>query len=314
LLFDMSVSAKEKNAAWLLLVFTLPTAKASERVGVWRKLKSFGAAALPASGYVLPNNSTNQERFEWLATSIRGSKGRAAVAQVCSFDELRNEEIERMFNDARTREYQVLEKELKKFAKPPNRDRSEAGILRLKRRLQQIVEIDFFGAPMRGRIEEALRQFESDEDNDKAVEGKKSPKDYVGRTWITRPQPGIDRVASAWLILRYIDPKAKFAFAQDPRRHPKAIPFDMFNAGGFGHAGNDCTFETLRKSFAIKDSRVRLVAQAIHDADFADERFGRNEALGIDRILEGWNKQGMSNEEVLRRGVEMIEGLYNGIR
>jgi hypothetical protein len=310
----MIISVKHKPAAWLLLVFTLPTAKASERVGVWRKLQRYGAVALPASGYVLPNNSMNQERFEWLATSIRSSKGQAAVAHVSSFDELRSEQIENMFNEARTREYQLLEKELKKLAKSPNRDKSESSILRLKRRLQQIVEIDFFGSPLRARVEEAMRQLESGNGKEKGREGKKSPKDYVGRTWITRPQPGIDRVSSAWLILRYIDPHAKFAFVKDPGRHPNAIPFDMFNAGGFGHVGNDCTFETLVKSFSLKDSRLRLVAQAIHDADFADEQFGRTEALGIDRILDGWNKQGVANEEVLRRGMEMIEGLYNGIR
>src|ERR1700680_3707050 len=158
----MNVSVKHKPAAWLLLVFTLPTAKASERVGVWRKLQRYGAVALPASGYVLPNNSMNQERFEWLATSIRSSKGQAAVANVCSFDELRNEQIEHMFNEARTREYQLLEKELKKFAKPRNRDKSKPGVVRLKRHIQQIVEIDFFGSPMRARIEEAVRQLESD--------------------------------------------------------------------------------------------------------------------------------------------------------
>src|SRR5580700_10806840 len=142
-LCDMSVSPEREPPAWLLLVFTLPTAKASERVGVWRKLHRYGAVALPASGYVLPNNSMNQERFEWLATSIRSSKGQAAVAQVCSFDELRNEQIENMFNEARTREYHLLEKELKKLAKSTKRDKSEPGILRLKRRLLQIVEIDF---------------------------------------------------------------------------------------------------------------------------------------------------------------------------
>ena len=310
----MSVSPRREPAAWLLLVFTLPTTKASERVGVWRKLQRYGAVALPASGYVLPNNSMNQERFEWLATSIRSSKGQAAVAHVSSFDELRNEQIENMFNEARTREYQVVEKELKKLAKLSNRDRSGPGVVRLKRRLQQIVEIDFFGSPIRARIEEAVRQLESDDGNEKARDGKKSPKDYVGRTWITRPQPGIDRVSSAWLILRYIDPHAAFTFDKDARRHPEAIPFDMFNAGGFGHIGNNCTFETLMKTFGINDSRLKLVAQAIHDADFADEQFGRTEALGIDRILDGWNKQGMANEEVLRRGTEMIEGLYDGIR
>jgi hypothetical protein len=310
----MSISVRQKPAAWLLLVFTLPTGKASERVGVWRKLQRYGAVTLLASGYVLPNNCMNQERLEWLAASIRSSKGHAAIAHVCFFDELRNEQIEHMFNEARTREYQVLEKELKKLGKPANRDRSGPRILRLKRRLQQIVEIDFFGSPIRARIEEAVQQLESDDGKEKAREGKKSPKDYVGRTWITRPQPGIDRVSSAWLILRYVDPHAKFAFEKDFRHHFDAIPFDMFNAGGFGHVGNDCTFETLVKSFSIKDSRLRLVAQAIHDADLADEHFGRTEALGIDRILDGWNRQGTANEEVLRRGIEMIEGLYNGIR
>ena len=310
----MTTSQRDKPAAWLLLVFTLPTAKASERVDVWRKLQRYGALALPSSGYVLPNDPANQERFEWLATSIRSAKGQAAVAQVCSFDELRNEQIEHMFTEARTREYQVLEKELQKVVKLQKPDKVAGNVLRLKKRLQQIVEIDFFGSPARARIENVLQQLESEGGAEKAREGKRQPKDFIGRTWITRPQPGIDRVASAWLIMRYIDPQAKFLFAKDARRHPDAIPFDMFNSSGFGHAGNDCTFETLLRSFAIKDSRLRLVAQAIHDADLADEKFGRTEALGIDRVLEGWNTTGMTNEEVLRRGMEMIEGLYRGMR
>src|SRR5262249_14531684 len=153
------------------------------------------------------------------------------------------------------------------------------------------------------RIEETVRQLESGGEARPGRTGKQNLKDYLGRTWITRPQPGIDRVASAWLISRYIDARAKFAFDKARRRHPQAIPFDMFQSGGFGHVGNDCTFETLVKIFGLKDSRLRLVAQAIHDADLADDRFGREEALGIDHILDGWNKQGMSNEEVLRKGM-----------
>lgn len=147
-----------------------------------------------------------------------------------------------------------------------------------------------------------------------ASKTRHNPKDYCGRTWITRPRPGIDRAASAWLIRRFIDPDARFIFDKDARQHANAIPFDMFQGGGFGHQGNNCTFETLVKSFAIRDRRVGLVAQAIHDADLADEHFGRDEALGVDRILEGWAALGISDEELLRRGMEMIEGLYNGIR
>jgi len=308
----MTVSPNQ-HVPWLLLVFTLPTAKASERVGVWRKLQRYGTIQLPASGYVLPNNSANQERFEWLASSIRNSKGQAAIAQVASFDELGNEQIEQMFNDARTRDYQALEKELKKLGKH-RRGGDETALVRFKRRLQQIEEIDFFGSPARARLEAAMQRLEMKDSAKQTVRGREDSKDYVGRTWITRPHPGIDRVSSAWLIVRYIDPQAKFIFGADARRHPDSIPFDMFNAGGFGHIGNDCTFETLLKSFGIKDSRLKLLAEAVHDADLADERFGRSEALGIDRTLDGWNKQGLSNEEVLRKGMEMIEGLFNGIR
>src|SRR5215467_8126003 len=116
----MDVTQRESEAPWLLLVFTLPVARASERVGVWRRLQRYGALGLPASGYVLPNNPANQERLEWLATSIRNAKGQAAVAQVFSFDDLGNERIEQMFNQARGRDYQALEKELKKTIKGGN--------------------------------------------------------------------------------------------------------------------------------------------------------------------------------------------------
>src|SRR5262249_42037902 len=226
----MNASPKQTHAPWLLLLFTLPTAKASERVGVWRKLQRYGAVALPASGYVLPNSPVNQERFEWLAASIRGFKGQAAVAHVYAFDELKDPQIEQMFNQARAREYHALHKELQRLGKRTKRNGGEPAMVRVKRRLQQIVEIDFFGSPIRARVEETMRQLEGAGNTEPSRKGKVSRKDFTGRTWITRPQPGIDRVSSAWLIRRYIDVKAKFIFHPDPKRYAKAIPFDMFNA------------------------------------------------------------------------------------
>ena len=309
----MSVTDSPGETPWLLLMFSLPASRASERVGVWRRLQRYGALGLPASGYVLPTNPANQERLEWLATSIRNARGQAAVAQVSAFDDLPNERIEEMFNKARNHDYQALERELKKIAKNSRRNIPENTLARVKRHFQQITEIDFFGCPARARVEEAVRRLEKG-DAASDIKGKHNTKDYAGRTWITRPRPGIDRVASAWLIRRFIDSDARFIFDKDPSRHPAAIPFDMFQGGGFGHRGNDCTFETLMKSFGLRDRRVALVAQAIHDADLADEHFGRDEALGIDRILEGWSAQGVSDEELLRRGMEMIEGLYKGIK
>ena len=308
----MTVTSREAQAPWLLLVFSLPAPKASERVGAWRKLQRYGALGLPASGHVLPNTSANQERFEWLATSIRNAKGQAAVAQVSSFDGLRHDQLEQMFTQARSRDYQDLEKELKKAAKGGKRNIPETTLSRFKKRLQQITEADFFGSPVRARVEEALRRLEHGEPNE--IKARHNPKDYVGRMWVTRPRPGIDRVSSAWLIRRFVDAGARFIFDEEASRHPDAIPFDMFQIGGFGHRGNDCTFETLMKTFGIRDSRVALVAEAVHGADLADGHFGRDEALGIDRVLQGWSQERISDDELLRRGMEMIEGLYNGIR
>jgi hypothetical protein len=116
------------------------------------------------------------------------------------------------------------------------------------------------------------------------------------------------------LIRRFIDPNAKFVFADNPNAQENAIPFDMFQAGGFGHCGEDCTFETLVKDFAIRDAQVRRIAEVIHDAGLGDEKFGRLEGIGLDKVLIGWAQQGIADEELLRRGMELIEGLYRSVK
>ena len=309
----MAIATRVGTPPWLLLIFSLPAKRASERVQVWRKLKRYGALALRSSGYVLPNNASNQERFEWLAAAIRKYKGEASVVQVHAIDDLPPEALVQQFGEARSRDYEALVRELQKLR--PSSAGSASQVARLRHRFQEIAEIDFFTSPLRGRVETLLERFDS---MSRLGEAKNSPngpkKEYRDRAWITRPRPGIDRVSSAWLIRRFIDPKAKFLFASDPRRHPQAIPFDMFQqAGGFGHRGEDCTFETLRKEFRIRDRRVAAVAQIIHDADLSDGKFGRVEGLGLDRVLIGWAQQGISDEELLRRGMELIGGLYDSL-
>jgi len=137
---------------------------------------------------------------------------------------------------------------------------------------------------------------------------------YQNRVWMTRPRPGIDRVSSAWLIRHFIDDKARFVFHADPNTRPDAVAFDMFCAQGFGHRGEDCTFETLCKEFSIRDARVRRIAQMIHDADLGDEKFGRIEALGLDKVLNGWAKQDVPDDELLQRGIDLITGLYESLK
>ena len=290
---------------WLLLAFHLPSKHASARVEIWRKIRKSGALALRTSGYLLPNQPENQERFEWLAAIIRKSKGEATIAQVSCFDGLPHERLVQMFLDARNKDYQQLINALKR--KPPE-PRQLTG---LRRRLQEIAAIDFFQSPLRVRLESMMSAAERGPG--KSPARKRSKREFLNRTWITRPRPGIDRVSSAWLIQRFIDPNARFIFGADLQQVLHSIPFDMFVAEGFGHRGDDCTFETLCKEFSIKDPKVRSIAQIIHDADLGDEKFGRSEGAGLDRVLNGWARQQISDQELLNRGVEMIEGLYCGL-
>jgi hypothetical protein len=119
-------------------------------------------------------------------------------------------------------------------------------------------------------------------------------------------------VTSAWLIRRFIDPKAKFAFAVEDRKPSEAVPFDMYE-GGFGHRGEDCTFETLLKAFHIRDKKAVAMAQIVHDADLFDEKFGRKEGFGIDEVMKGWARQGLSDQELLDRGIQLAEGIYQSL-
>jgi hypothetical protein len=138
---------------------------------------------------------------------------------------------------------------------------------------------------------------------------KLEPRDFRGRVWLTRPRPEIDRIGSAWLIRKFIDPKAKFVFESKRSLNRRVLTFDMLG-GDFSHEGDDCTFETLIRRFGIQDKAAQKIAEMIHDADLDDARFQRVEAVGIDRVLKGWAKQGLLDREILRRGFECFDALY----
>jgi hypothetical protein len=298
------------TAPWLLLVFSLPARSASQRVQIWRKIQRYGMLALRSSGYVLPNTAANQERMEWLATTIRTYKGQASVVQVQGFDDLPSERLRQLFVEARSRDYQKLLHEAKKVLALSASRRTGAGLNRIRRRLLELQDIDFFGSPLRAKVENLLAQADKADAHAGVRKARGKSGEYVNRLWMTRPRPGIDRVSSAWLIRRFIDPKARFLFGSEPSTHADAIPFDMFCPQGFGHRGEDCTFETLQKDFSIRDGKVNRIAQIIHDADLGDDKFGRVEGQGLDKVLNGWAKQDLPDDELLQRGMDLIEGLY----
>ena len=136
---------------------------------------------------------------------------------------------------------------------------------------------------------------------------------FKGRTWVTRPRPGVDRMSSAWLIQRFIDPKARFAFADEPPADDrKAVAFDMFGVA-FGHQGDRCTFEVLCDRFAVKDPAVRHLAKIVHDVDLKDDRYAPPEAPIVARMVEGLRATYSDDHELLTHGIAMFAALYESL-
>src|SRR5436309_191618 len=299
-----------KATSWLLPLFSLLTNRSTVRVAVWRRLKKMGAVQIKTSTYLLPDEPAQYEQFQWLAQQIRDHGGDSTLVRARDIEGLTRENIIAMFNDARAKDYAELRKSLQNFIarrKKVDAELAAAELERLTRQFRGIRAIDFFDSARGHDVAMLLRRAEGrSRTRQLAV---LDAKQYQGKTWLTRPRPEIDRVGSAWLISKFIDRKPKFTFAPSADAVPDAIPFDMLDAE-FSHHGNCCTFETLVRRFAISDKSVAKIGEMIHDADLDDARFQRVEAVGIDRVLKGWAKEGMADEEILRRGFECFDALY----
>jgi hypothetical protein len=307
---------------WLLFLYTLPAKNPAARVGLWRKLRKTGACALKISAYVLPDEPAHHERFQWLAKQVRDAGGEATLARVSSIEGLSADELAGRFNEARAEDYaevtRALADILKTRAKRLAPEAADA-VARLRRRFQEVREIDYFGCPAAHDAERLLARAEERADPTAAAAtaratdgGALKTKDYAGRVWLTRPAPEIDRVGSAWLIRRFIDPRAEFVFAREARERPDAVPYDM-SEGDFTHHGDDCTFETLLKRFAIADAGATRIGQMIHDADLEDEKFGRPECAGFDLVFKGWARLGLPDAEILEKGFICFEALHTAL-
>jgi hypothetical protein len=296
--------------SWLLLLFSLPTNRNTERVAVWRRLKKMGAVQIKTSTYLLPDDPAQHEQFQWLAQQIRDYGGDSTLVRAQDIEGLTKEKVIAMFNDARARDYGQLRKALQSFIprrKKMDAEAAAAEVERLTRQFREVRAVDFFDSPRGHDIAMLLRRAEGPKRSRQLQ--TLDAKQYQGKTWLTRPRPEIDRVGSAWLISKLIDRKPKFVFAPTADAIPDAIPFDMLDAE-FSHYANYCTFETLMRRFAISDKVVAKIGEMIHDADLDDARFQRVEAVGIDRVLKGWAKEGLSDQEILRRGFECFDALY----
>jgi hypothetical protein len=305
----------------LLLIVSLPPNPSSLRVRVWRRLRAVGAVALKRTVYLLPDTPDHYEHFQWLTQEIQREGGEATLLRVERIENMSPQDVVRLFHEAREPAFRRLAGRYRKLLQNLDRKsastskRVQADLAQLEREYEKLRELDFFDAPTGAEVERlreaiAMRTRPSEEPR-RREKATGDLRELRGRQWITRRRPHVDRLASAWLIKRFIDPEATFLFA-DPKDFPAgAIPFDAPGAE-LSHVGEDCTFETLLKRSGLRDRRLTRLAEIVHEADLRDGKFPRDEARGIDLVIRGLLAANADDHQVLEHGLALFEGLYTG--
>ena len=306
---------------WLVLIHQIPPQPSYLRVKVGRRLQALGAVAVKNSVYVLPKSDAALEDFQWVRREIVAGGGDASVCEARFVEGLSDASLESAFNAAREADYQALAQEARalqaasrgrgKRATP--REQVETSLLRLRKRLAEIAEIDFFAAAGRDAVEGTLAAIESSlRPPQPAPKSGRTALDAVrGHTWVTRTGVHVDRMASAWLIRRFIDPEARFRFVAGQEHAPakRELRFDMFE-GDFTHEGDLCTFEVLLRRFGIEDRALAVIAEIVHDIDLKDGKFQRPETAGVDHLVAGIAMRHKDDEARIRDGGAAFEALY----
>jgi hypothetical protein len=308
---------------WLLLIHQIPPKPDYLRVKIGRRLQRIGAVPVKNSVYVLPRTDQAREDFQWIRTEIVDGGGEAFICGADFVDGLNDDEIRQLFREARAGEFHQIAASARALLgtldsglpERAMRTRIEDDLGRLKRRHAAVTAIDFFEAPERGAAREALEAVASRlpavEPDTSASRGPYPLAEYHRRTWVTREGIFVDRIASAWLIARCIDPDARFKFVTPQGYRPKKneVRFDMFEAE-FTHVGDRCTFETLLARFALDDPALWLIAEVVHDIDLKDAKFEREDAVGIERVLAGIARACPDDALRLERGRQLFDELY----
>jgi hypothetical protein len=317
-------AARPTARRWLLFVHQLPPKASNLRVRTWRRLQQLGARPIKQAVYALPDTPSTREDFEWLKTEVKASGGGASVFAADHVDTWSDDALVEEFRRAGREAYAALASDIEKVLKRASAARRPRGtrapaVRRLldvfRERVAAIEGVDFFGSAGRDRVTSLLMQLEAHTSDRRETSTVKpgpstSPETYRGRLWVTRPRPGVDRMASAWLIRRFIDPQAEFAFALDPNAAPPgAIPFDMFGVE-FSHHGESCTFETFCTVFRLDEPVVARLAAIVHDLDLKDGRFGAPEAATVGTIIEGLQLAHRDDEALLAQGMTLFDSLY----
>jgi hypothetical protein len=313
---------QKDSTGWLLLVHQVPPRPTNCRVRIWRRLQDVGAVALKHSVYVLPASEQSREDFEWIKSEIQALHGEATVFAVQTIDAFTNDEVIGAFRHARQADYAALAREAegllaaaeKRGSRTAGRQPVARRIARVRDRLSRLDAIAFFPPPNRDAAAAIVARLERLVAAP-AASGRSAAEELLDRDrfqrrfWVTRPRPGVDRMSSAWLIRRFINSKARFAFAAKAPASAAAIPFDMYGVE-FSHTDGGCTFETLAARFGIVDAAVQRIGGIVHDLDLKETRYDAPEAPAVAHLVEGLRASFPADEELLEQGIVVFEALY----
>jgi hypothetical protein len=296
---------------WLLLGHQLPTSSSNARVKIWRRLQQIGAVPTRNSVYVLPNTEQCREDFEWIRTEIVALGGEATVFAADAISAGGAYDIVTVFRQTREQEIDRLLPAAKaKRAADSSRQAQVSRVIRaLRDKFRSVERIDFFDAPAREATAASLAMLEASTARQRPTASMGEALDaarFHSRRWVTRPRPGVDRMASAWLIRRLIDPDAAFGFTDRPEGAD--VPFDMYT-GDFSHQGDLCTFEVLAKRFQLTSPAVVRVGRIVHDLDMKDDKYGSPEVHAIGRLVEGLRASHADDAALLQQGMTMFDAL-----
>jgi hypothetical protein len=302
-----------------MLIHQIPAKPNYLRIRIGRRLTRIGALALKNSVYVLPRSDDTLEDFQWVLREIISAGGSATLVEATLIDGVSDEEVEAMFEASRNADYEVVVNELRSLeaeVSAPMADaqgrRFENELSRLERQMAEIEAIDFFHARTRDTARQLLASLRerASKSSCNAPGSANIQRGYRARTWVTRAGVGIDRIASAWLIRRFVDADARFKFVPARGYAPEQgeLRFDMFDAE-FTHEGELCTFEVLCARFELARPGLTAVGELVHDIDLKDGKFGRAEAAGLAAQIDGLLSRQKSDEARLQRGFELFDDL-----
>ncbi|HEU4345161.1 MAG TPA: chromate resistance protein ChrB domain-containing protein [Candidatus Binatia bacterium] len=315
---------KQLEPRWLLLIHQIPPKPDYFRVKIWRRLQHVGAVAVKNSVYVLPKSDQAQEDFQWMLREIVAGGGEATLCEARFVEGLTDQQVEELFQTARTSDYRQIAADARRIVKSlthnltaeEGRAQTETELDRLKRRLEEIAAIDFFGAPGQEAAQGLISEIESRLRPARSGTGNTSPRkirreDLRGCTWVTRKGIHVDRMASGWLIRRFVDPEARFKFVPARGYKPEAgeFRFDMFEAE-FTHEGESCTFEVITDRLGLADRALHAIAEIVHDIDLKDSKFNRRETPGIELLIAAIAMANKDDNVRLDRASAIFDDLY----